>query len=47
MVIDGDSYERAIELAGDLSAAPGAGGEPIHERLELRPFLASPPTITE
>src|SRR5207248_2173011 len=47
MVIDVDSYERAIELAGDLSAAPGAGGEPIHEWLEVRPFLASAPTITE
>ena len=47
MVIDVDSYERAIELAGDLSAAPGAGGEPIHEWLEVRPFLTAPPTITE
>jgi hypothetical protein len=47
MVIDVDSYERAVELAGELSAAPGAGGRPIHEWLELRPFLASPPTITE
>ena len=43
MVIDVDSYERAIELAGELSAAPGAGGEPIHEWLEVRPFLAMPP----
>ena len=47
MVIDVDSYERAIELAGELSAAPGAGGKPIHEWLELRPFLAEPPTVTE
>ena len=47
MVIDVDSYERAIELAADLSAAPGAGGKPIHEWLELRPFLAAPPTITD
>src|SRR5256885_2766529 len=46
MVIDVDSYERAVELAGELSAAPGAGGEPIHEWLELRPFLAAPPTFT-
>ena len=46
MVIDVDSYERAIELAGELSAAPGAGGEPIHEWLEVRPFLAAPPTAT-
>ena len=47
MVIDVDSYERALELAGELSAAPGAGGKPIHEWLEVRPFMAAPPTITE
>jgi len=47
MVIDVDSYERAVELAGELSAAPGAGGEPIQEWLELRPILTVPPTITE
>jgi hypothetical protein len=47
MVIDVDSKERAIELAGELSAAPGAGGKPIHEWLELRPFLSPQPTITE
>ncbi|WP_314219175.1 YciI family protein [Streptomyces zaehneri] len=47
MVIDVDSYERAVELAGELSAAPGKGGEPIHEWLELRPFLGAHPTVTE
>jgi hypothetical protein len=47
MVIDVDNYERAIELAGELSAAPGAGGEPIHEWLEVRPFLAALPIVTE
>ena len=47
MVIDVESWERAVELAGELSAAPGAGGKPIHEWLELRPFLTAPPTITE
>ncbi|MEY6565239.1 YciI family protein [Streptomyces sp. PGLac3x] len=47
MVIDVDSYDRAVELAGELSAAPGVGGEPIHEWLELRPFLTEPPTVTE
>ncbi|MGA4545570.1 YciI family protein [Uniformispora flossi] len=47
MVIDVDSYERAVELAGELSAAPGAGGKPIHEWLELRPFLTAAPTVTE
>ncbi|NUT51725.1 MAG: hypothetical protein HOV94_31180 [Saccharothrix sp.] len=47
MVIDVDSQERAVELAGELSAAPGKDGKPIHEWLELRPFLSTPPTITE
>ena len=49
--LDGDRRRHAtsgrIELAGELSAAPGAGGKPIHEWLEVRPFLAAPPTITE
>ena len=47
MVIDVDSYDRAIELAGELSSAPGANGEPIHEWLELRPFMSEPPTVTQ
>ena len=47
MMIDVDSHERALELAGELSAAPGPGGEPINEWLELRPVMAAPPTITE
>ena len=44
-VIDVDSRERAIELAGELSAAPGANGEPIHEWLEVRPFMSEPSTV--
>jgi hypothetical protein len=47
MVIDVENHERALELAAELSAAPGAGGEPIHEWLELRPFLTAHPTISE
>ncbi|MEU3623775.1 hypothetical protein BS329_27190 [Amycolatopsis coloradensis] len=47
MVIDVDSYERALELASELSAAPGAGGKPIHEWLELRPLWGEPLVITE
>lgn len=47
-IIDVDSYERALQLAGELSAAPGAGGEPIHEWLELRPLMgAKGPTVEE
>ena len=47
MIIDVDSYDRAVELAGELSAAPGANGEPIHEWIEVRPFLGEPETVTE
>ncbi len=47
MVIDVESEQRAIQLAAELSAAPGAGGAPIHEWLEVRPFLSGPPTVTE
>ena len=47
MLIDVETYERALELAGELSAAPGAGGKPIHEWLELRPAYGVPATITE
>jgi hypothetical protein len=47
MVIDVETQARAIELAGELSHAPGAGGAPIHEWLEVRPFLESAPTVTE
>ena len=47
MVIDVDTYERALELAAELSAAPGAGGKPIHEWLEVRPFLTVPSNDAE
>ncbi|MBY8339356.1 YciI family protein [Streptomyces spinosirectus] len=47
MVIDVDSYERALELAAELSAAPGAGGKPVQEWLEVRPFMAEHCTTTE
>ena len=43
MVIDVDSQERALQLAGELSAAPGQGGKPLYEWLEVRPFLNDMP----
>jgi hypothetical protein len=46
-IIDVESWDRAVQLAGELSAAPGPGGKPIHEWLEVRPFMADPPTVTE
>jgi len=47
MVIDVESWDRAVELAGELSAAPGPGGKPIHEWLEVRPFLTEVPAAAE
>jgi hypothetical protein len=47
MIIDVESWDRAVQLAGELSAAPGARGEPIHEWLEVRPFLTESPPVTE
>ena len=47
MVIDVESWDRAVALAGELSAAPGAGGKPIYEWLEVRPFLSEQPRVTE
>jgi hypothetical protein len=40
MIIDVESQERAYEAAAELSAAPGQGGRPIYEWLEVRPFFA-------
>ena len=45
MVVDVDSRERAIELAAELSGAPGYRGEPVQEWLEVRPFMGEPPTV--
>ena len=46
-IIDVESWDRAVQLAGELSAAPGPGGKPICEWLEVRPFLAEAQTISE
>jgi hypothetical protein len=47
MVIDVETYERAVELAGELSAAPGPDGKPLCEWLEVRPFLTAALTVAE
>ncbi|GAA1501136.1 YciI family protein [Dactylosporangium maewongense] len=46
-VIDVESWDRAVELAGELSAAPGPGGRPILEWLEVRPFYTELPSVGE
>jgi hypothetical protein len=44
-LIDVESEQRAHELAAYVSSAPGPGGEPIYEWIEVRPLLTAPPTI--
>jgi hypothetical protein len=46
-IIDVESWDRAVELAGELSAVPGPGGTPINEWLEIRPFWGGSATVTE
>jgi hypothetical protein len=41
-IIDVESWDRAVEVAAELSAAPGPGGKPINEWLEVRPFWTAP-----
>jgi hypothetical protein len=47
MAIDVDSQERAYEAAAYLSSAPGPGGRPLHEWIEVRPFLTEMDSVTE
>ena len=47
MCIDVDSVERAHEAAAFLSSAPGPGGRPIHEWIEVRPFMEERPGTTD
>jgi hypothetical protein len=43
MVIDVESQDRAYEAAAYLSSAPGPGGKPICEWIEVRSFLSFNP----
>jgi len=47
MIIDVESKERAYEAAAILSSAPGPGGKPLEEWLEVRPFLNDAPPQTD
>ncbi|HEY9293542.1 MAG TPA: YciI family protein [Microlunatus sp.] len=47
MLIDVESTERAYEAAAFLSSAPGPGGKPLEEWIEVRPFLTGVPAENE
>ena len=37
-----DSLQRALENAAQISAAPGVGGAPIRQRIEVREIMTMP-----
>ncbi|MGH9207503.1 MAG: YciI family protein [Acidimicrobiales bacterium] len=39
------SLDRAIEIAARMSAAPGVGGAPIRQPIEVREVLAAPESL--
>jgi hypothetical protein len=41
-LVDVDSLDRALEIAARTSAAPGPGGTPIQQQIEVRQVLAAP-----
>jgi len=40
-MVDVDSEARAIEIAAQVSAAPGPGGKPLQQPIEVRQIMAS------
>jgi hypothetical protein len=41
-MIDVDSLDRALEIAARSSAAPGPGGVPIQQQIEVREVMGAP-----
>jgi hypothetical protein len=41
-IVDVESPERAIEIAAQASAAPGPGGAPIKQPIEVRELMSIP-----
>jgi hypothetical protein len=41
-IVDVESRERAIEIAAEASAAPGPGGKPIKQPIEVRELMGAP-----
>jgi len=46
-IVDVDSVQRANEIAAYVSSAPGPGGEPIYEWLEVRPVMVELPSDSD
>jgi hypothetical protein len=46
-LVDVESEARAHEIAAYVSSAPGKGGQPIHEWIEVRPVMSDAAATTE
>ena len=42
-MVDVDSVDRAVEIAAAVSAAPGPGGVPMRQRIEVRQVMGNLP----
>jgi hypothetical protein len=42
-IVDVDAPQRAYEIAGRASAAPGPGGAPLNMAIEVRQVMSGPP----
>jgi hypothetical protein len=43
-IVDVENAERAYELAGQISAAPGPNGQPLNMPVEVRQVMSVPPS---
>jgi hypothetical protein len=43
-IVETDTPERAYEIAGRASSAPGPGGTPLDIPIEVRQVMSAPPT---
>jgi hypothetical protein len=43
-IVEVETPERAVEIAALISAAPGQGGAPIRQRIEVRQVMSAPGT---
>ena len=46
-MIDVESEAKAYEVAAYLSSAPGKGGQPLYEWIEVRPVMSDAPPAAE
>ena len=46
-IVDVESEARAHEVAAYLSSAPGKGGQPVYEWIEVRPVMSDAPATPE